>query len=190
MAVVSMMRVSGDADELAARIREHVEPVAQRLAPKHDGLGLIIARLAAWLGQNPLEQLLGAARLNHLLHLVVVDLGEREPLGEADRVHEPGDLAEAPLDDLTLVGCEVFPRPARDHYACSVRGRRVECCDLLADERALVDLLLLHDVAISLLNALKMVVGCVNSVLPANGVAQDPEPVMHPARASLRTPHG
>jgi len=44
MAVVSMMRVSGDADELAARIREHVDPVARRLAPQHDGLGLIIAR--------------------------------------------------------------------------------------------------------------------------------------------------
>jgi hypothetical protein len=70
--------------------------------------------IAAWLGQDPLEQLLGAARFDHLLRLVVVDLGEREPLGEADRAHETGELAEAPLDDLTLVGFEVFPRPARE----------------------------------------------------------------------------
>ena len=44
---------------------------------------------------------------------MVVDLGEREPLGKADRVQERGELIEAPLDDLTLVGCEVFPGPAR-----------------------------------------------------------------------------
>ena len=81
----------------------------RRLATHHDGLWPDHRPLvAAWLGQNPLEQLLGAARLDHLLHLVVVDLGERESLGKADRVQERGELIEAPLDDLTLVGCEVF----------------------------------------------------------------------------------
>jgi hypothetical protein len=44
MAVVSMMRMSGDPDELAARIAEHVKPVARRLAPQHGGLGTILAR--------------------------------------------------------------------------------------------------------------------------------------------------
>jgi hypothetical protein len=44
MAVVSMMRVPGDADQLAAAIREHVDPVAQRLSQKHGGLANIVAR--------------------------------------------------------------------------------------------------------------------------------------------------
>jgi hypothetical protein len=44
MAVVSMMRISGNADELAAKLREHVEPVGRELAPKHGGLGTIVAR--------------------------------------------------------------------------------------------------------------------------------------------------
>jgi hypothetical protein len=44
MAVVSMMRMSGDADELAAKLREHVDPVARELAPKHGGLGNVVAR--------------------------------------------------------------------------------------------------------------------------------------------------
>jgi hypothetical protein len=44
MAVVSMMRMSGDSDELAAKLREHLEPVGRELAPKHGGLGTIIAR--------------------------------------------------------------------------------------------------------------------------------------------------
>ena len=44
MAVVSMMRMSGDPDELAAKLREHVAPVGRELAPKHGGLGTIVAR--------------------------------------------------------------------------------------------------------------------------------------------------
>jgi hypothetical protein len=44
MAVVSMMRIPGDADELAAKLREHVAPVGRELAPKHGGLGTIVAK--------------------------------------------------------------------------------------------------------------------------------------------------
>ena len=44
MPVVSMMRVQGDPDQLAARIREHIDPVAERMADKHGGLVNIIAR--------------------------------------------------------------------------------------------------------------------------------------------------
>jgi hypothetical protein len=44
MAVVSMMRMSGDADELATKLREHVAPIGRELAPKHGGLGTIVAR--------------------------------------------------------------------------------------------------------------------------------------------------
>ena len=44
MAVVSIMKFSSDSDELAAKLREHVRPVGMELAPKHGGLGTIIAR--------------------------------------------------------------------------------------------------------------------------------------------------
>jgi hypothetical protein len=44
MPVVSMMHVSGDADDLAARANEHLRPVAGRLAEKHGLLATIIAR--------------------------------------------------------------------------------------------------------------------------------------------------
>ena len=44
MAVVSMMRVQGDPEQLAAGLREHVIPVAERLAEKHGGLLNIVAR--------------------------------------------------------------------------------------------------------------------------------------------------
>jgi hypothetical protein len=44
MAVVSMMRIAGNPDELAAKVREHMEPVGERLAEKHGGLGNIVAR--------------------------------------------------------------------------------------------------------------------------------------------------
>lgn len=44
MAVVSMMRIEGNADELAAKLRKHVVPVAERLAEKHGGLASIVAR--------------------------------------------------------------------------------------------------------------------------------------------------
>ncbi len=44
MPVVSMMRMSGDPEDLAARLQEHVHPVARRLAPQHGGLGNIVAR--------------------------------------------------------------------------------------------------------------------------------------------------
>jgi hypothetical protein len=44
MAFISMMRMYGDPDELAAKITEHVRPVARRLSPKHGSLGTILAR--------------------------------------------------------------------------------------------------------------------------------------------------
>jgi hypothetical protein len=44
MAVVSMMRIPGDPDELAGKIREHLGPVGRELAPKHGGLGNIVCR--------------------------------------------------------------------------------------------------------------------------------------------------
>lgn len=44
MPVVSMMRMDGDADELLAKINEHVDPVSSRLAPKHGGLLNIVAK--------------------------------------------------------------------------------------------------------------------------------------------------
>jgi hypothetical protein len=44
MAVVSMMKISGNPDELAAKLREHVRPVGMELAPKHGGLGTIVGR--------------------------------------------------------------------------------------------------------------------------------------------------
>ncbi len=44
MAVVSIMKISGDADELAGKLREHVRPLGRELAPKHGGLGNIVAR--------------------------------------------------------------------------------------------------------------------------------------------------
>jgi hypothetical protein len=42
--IVSMMRIPGDPDALAAAIQEHMEPVAERLAPKHGGLAHIAAK--------------------------------------------------------------------------------------------------------------------------------------------------
>jgi hypothetical protein len=44
MAVVSMMRMSGDPDELAEKIRTHIMPVGREAAPKHGGLGTIVCR--------------------------------------------------------------------------------------------------------------------------------------------------
>jgi hypothetical protein len=46
MPVISMMRFQGDTDQLAAAIREHLDPVAERLAEKHGGLANIVARTA------------------------------------------------------------------------------------------------------------------------------------------------
>ena len=42
MAVVSIMKFSGDSDELAAKLREHVRPVGWSWRPKHGGLGTIV----------------------------------------------------------------------------------------------------------------------------------------------------
>jgi hypothetical protein len=42
MAVVSTMRISGDPEELAEKMRT-MAPVARSLAPKHGGLGTIVA---------------------------------------------------------------------------------------------------------------------------------------------------
>jgi hypothetical protein len=44
MPVLSMMRMEGDPDALAAKINEHVDPVAERLAPQHGGLLNIVAK--------------------------------------------------------------------------------------------------------------------------------------------------
>lgn len=44
MAVVSMMKMSGDSDELVAKMREHISPIAREIAPGHGGLGSIVAR--------------------------------------------------------------------------------------------------------------------------------------------------
>ena len=44
MAVVAMMKMSGDADELAAKLRDHVAPVGARARPGHGGLGTIVCR--------------------------------------------------------------------------------------------------------------------------------------------------
>jgi hypothetical protein len=44
VAVVSMMRMSGDSDELASKLKEHVAPVGRELGPKHGALGTIVAR--------------------------------------------------------------------------------------------------------------------------------------------------
>lgn len=44
MAVVSMMKMSGNPDELVAKLREHVGPVGRELAPGHGGLGNIICK--------------------------------------------------------------------------------------------------------------------------------------------------
>jgi hypothetical protein len=43
MAVISMMRVSGDTQELAEMMRK-MAPLARQVAPKHGGLGTIVAR--------------------------------------------------------------------------------------------------------------------------------------------------
>jgi hypothetical protein len=44
MAVVSMMRFTGDPDELFAIVTERVDPVTNRLSPKHGRIGNIVAR--------------------------------------------------------------------------------------------------------------------------------------------------
>ena len=44
MPVVSIMRVSGDPDTLAAGIRDHIAPVAEQYAEKHGGLLNVVAR--------------------------------------------------------------------------------------------------------------------------------------------------
>jgi hypothetical protein len=46
MPVLSMLRLQGDPDELWTRLEEHVEPVADRLAPGHGGLLNVVARAA------------------------------------------------------------------------------------------------------------------------------------------------
>ena len=43
MAVISMMRMSGDTDELAQKL-QGIGEVGRRLAPKHGGLGTIAAK--------------------------------------------------------------------------------------------------------------------------------------------------
>lgn len=44
MAVVSMMRIAGDTDELVANMREHLMPAAEKVVRNHGGLGTIVAR--------------------------------------------------------------------------------------------------------------------------------------------------
>ena len=43
MAVVSMMRMSGDTDELVAKLQPIMD-IGRELAPRHGGLGTIVAR--------------------------------------------------------------------------------------------------------------------------------------------------
>jgi hypothetical protein len=42
--IVSMMRMSGDPDELLSQMNEHIEPVTERLAPAHGVLLNLVAR--------------------------------------------------------------------------------------------------------------------------------------------------
>ncbi|MFN2472175.1 MAG: hypothetical protein ABR583_14545 [Gaiellaceae bacterium] len=44
MSVLSMMRIQGDADELVAKMRETIEPVAQRKAPEYGGISSTVVR--------------------------------------------------------------------------------------------------------------------------------------------------
>jgi hypothetical protein len=44
MAVLSMMRFAGDPDELFAKVRDHVDPVTSRLAPRHRRIANVVAR--------------------------------------------------------------------------------------------------------------------------------------------------
>jgi hypothetical protein len=44
VAVVTMMRFAGDADELFAKVRDRVEPVTSRLSPKHGRVANVVAR--------------------------------------------------------------------------------------------------------------------------------------------------
>jgi hypothetical protein len=44
MAVVSMMRIPGDPDQLLAAMDEHLEPLVEQLGEKHGGLANIVAR--------------------------------------------------------------------------------------------------------------------------------------------------
>ena len=44
MPVVSIMKMQGDPDELAAKVRDHLAPVGRELGPGHGGLGNIVAR--------------------------------------------------------------------------------------------------------------------------------------------------
>ena len=44
MAVISMMRISGDSDDLAGKIREHLGPVGREVAPGLGGLGTIVCK--------------------------------------------------------------------------------------------------------------------------------------------------
>ena len=44
MAVLSMMSIQGDADELVARMRETIEPVAARKAPEYGGISSTVVR--------------------------------------------------------------------------------------------------------------------------------------------------
>jgi hypothetical protein len=46
VAVLTMMSFSGDAGELAAKVRDHVAPVSWRLSAKHGCLANIVARTA------------------------------------------------------------------------------------------------------------------------------------------------
>ncbi len=44
MAVMSLMRFAGDPDELFAKVRDHVDPVTNRLSPKHGRISSVVAR--------------------------------------------------------------------------------------------------------------------------------------------------
>ena len=44
MAVLSMMRISGDPEELVARMQETIDPVARRKAPQYGGISSTVVR--------------------------------------------------------------------------------------------------------------------------------------------------
>jgi hypothetical protein len=88
MAVVSMMRIQGNPDELAGKMKEHLTPTAERLAEKHGGLVNIVARD----GDNG---------------ILIVNLWETDE-GRHAMAEEP-EIQEA-------VRAAGFPRPAFEGY--------------------------------------------------------------------------
>jgi hypothetical protein len=99
VAVLSMLRMQGDPDELWAKLQEHVEPVADRLAPRHGGLLNVVARTADG--------------------LVIVNLWEHE-LGRHEIAAEPemqAAFASSGLPQPSFEGFEVVRVRVGDRLA-------------------------------------------------------------------------